>query len=275
MPCHLKEGFTPPSGIDTITIWIRPDIITRSDMFHEYGNINQTVNLRFKKQVDPRTKAIYGTDFFIDIQAEAVDPNYDIKEQVVSILSSMAYDGIIHYPQMDNYINSLRDFFYYNFDRFFALQNLDFYFDLRDEDMHLLGESNPAYPNTRYSLHYPPVLKAYNRREKLKQKKHIPYEEIENMDYPARIEFSLCRDNCDYLNMHNLNGSYENVFLQYLPFLARKWRDNRYEVVKVEERNITYDHHLRQVITVAGQRIPHYTLYSTPLKPIPNKQVKK
>jgi hypothetical protein len=96
------------------------------------------------------------------------------------------------------------------------------------------------------------------------------------MDYPNRIEISLRRDNCDYLNAHNLTGSYENVFLRYLPFLARKWLNYRHEVVEVEERNLSYAHHLRQVIAVARQRIPQYNdLLRTPLKPIPFKKAKR
>jgi len=102
------------------------------------------------------------------------------------------------------------------------------------------------------------------------------YDDIENMDYPNRIEFSLRRANCEFLNAHNLTGTYENVFLRYLPFLARKWRNYRHEVVEVEECNLSYAHHLCQVIAVARQRIPQYNdLLPTPLKPIPYKKAKR
>ena len=42
-----REGFTPQSGIDTITIWLHPKIINRPGLFHKEGNNNQAINLRF------------------------------------------------------------------------------------------------------------------------------------------------------------------------------------------------------------------------------------
>jgi len=274
-PCYFQEGFTPQSGIDTITVWLHPAIINQFYQFHERGNNNQHINLRFSKEVNPKTNIVYRTNYLLDIQAEAIDPYNDIFGQVLTILVDLTYKGILHYPQLGQYMNDIKGFFYCNFDRLFALDALDFHFDLRNGDMHLLGKPHPACPNTRYSQGYPSVLKAYFRNEKLRQKQHISYEDIENMDYPNRIEFSLCRDNCQFLNAYNLTGSYENVFLRYLPFLARKWHDYRHQVVEVAERNLPYAHHLRQVIAVASQRIPQYDLLPTPPKPIPYKTAKK
>jgi len=275
-PYYFQEGFTPQSGIDTITVWIHPSIINCFFQFHEQGNNNQPINLRFSKEVNPITNINFRRNHLVDIQAEVINPDYDILDQVLTILVNLTYTGILHYPQLGQYTNDLKGFFYFNFDRLFSLDRLDFYFDLRDGDMRLLGNPNPAYPNTRYSQGKPSVLKAYSRTEKLRQKQHISFEDIENMDYPARIEFSLCRANCDYLNAYNLSGSYDNVFLRYLPFLARKWFNYRHEVVKIEERNLSYAHHLRQVIAVASHRIPQYDLLlKTPTKPIPYKAAKK
>jgi len=275
-PRYFKEGFTPQSGIDTITVWLNPAIINRFNQFHERGNNNQPINLRLKNECDKSTNTIFRTNYLVDIQAEAINPNNDIFEQIILILVNLTYEGILHYPQLGQHINNLFDFFYWNFNRLFALDTLDFYFDLMSGDMHLIGPPNPAYPYTRYSSKNRSVLKAYSRAAKLEQKMCIPYEDIENMDYPNRIEISLHRDNCDYLNAYNLTGPYENVFLWHLPFLARKWHDHRHKVVKVEERNISYAHHLCQVIAVARQRIPQYNdLLPTPPKPIPYKSAKK
>jgi hypothetical protein len=275
-PCYFQEGFTPQSGIDTITVWLHPDIINRFDHFHERGNNNQPINLRFSKEINSKTNIVYRTNHLVDIQAEAINPNNDILDQVLTILVELTYEGILRYPQLDQHINDLKIFFYWNFERLFALDRLDFYFDLRNGDMRLLGNQNPDYPNTRYSPGNPSVLKAYSRTAKLRQKRHMSNEEIDNMDYPYSIEFSLHRDNCEYLNAYNLTGSYENVFLRHLPFLARKWHDYRYKVVAVEERNLSYAHHLRQVIAVASHRIPQYDLLlKSPPKPIPYKSAKR
>jgi hypothetical protein len=277
MPCYFQEGFTPQSGIDTITIWVHPVIINCPDQFHEQGNNNQPINLRFKREKALKTNSPIRTNYLVDIQAEAIDPNNDIRDQVLSILINLTHVGTLYCPQSGRHISDLKSFFYSNFDRLFALDRLDFYFDLMNDDMRLVGEANPDYPNTRYSSGNPSVLKAYFRTERLRQKQHISYEDIENMDYKARIEFSLRRANCDFLNICNLEGSYEYVFLRYLPFLARKWHDYRYQIVEVEERNLSYAHHLRKIITTAGHRIPHYNnnnLLQTPLKPIPYKTAK-
>ena len=272
---YFKEGATPISGIDTISIWLHPAIINKREKFHERGNNNTPVNLRYKQEIDYRTQKLIRTNFLIDIQAEAINPNYNILEQILSIIMEYVYDNTLCFPHnVDLY--TIYKFFYENIDRLLALDALDFYFDLHSEDVRLLGKPNPSYPNTRYSSGYPSILKVYSRPIKLQQKRHIQNREIENMDYPTRIEFSLRRENCNYLNLRNLSGTYEHIFLRYLNFLARKWLDYRSQIVEVPWHNIHYAHHLRQIMAVAVKRIPQYKdLLETPKKPIPNKSVRK
>ena len=271
-PYFYREGFTPQSGIDTITIWLHPKIINRPGLFHKEGNNNQAINLRYKHEINKNT--IIRTNFLVDIQAEAINPNDDILYQILLILIHLTEQDILRYPN-GQVIYDLMSFYHVNFNSLFALDKLDFYFDLRHEDMRLLGKANPACPNTRYSSFRSSVLKAYLRDEKLRQKRHIAYDEIDDICYPSRIEFSLCRDNCKYMNAYNLIGPYDYVFLQHLPFLARKWHDHRYKVVELAERNIDYAHHLRQIITVAGRQISRPELHETPPKPIPYKNARR
>jgi len=275
-PCYYKEGFTPQSGIDTITIWLHPAIIDRFDQFHERGINYHSINLRYKRERAFKTNTPIRTNCFVDIQAEAINPNNDILYQVLNILVGLTNDGILSYQQLGQHPSNLMNFYYENFHRLFALDALDFYFDIGDDDMRLLGTPNPNYPTTRYSSCKPSILKAYSRTAKLMQKRNIPNKDIEKIDFPNRIEFSLRRDNCDFLNAYNLTETFEDVFLRYLPFLARKWQNHRYEVVEVEECNLPCAHHLRQVIAAARQRIPQYkNLLPTPPKPIPYKKAKK
>jgi hypothetical protein len=220
------------------------------------------------------TNKVIRTNFFVDIQAEAINQNDDILYQILLILVHLTEQGILRYPKRQ-VIYDLMSFYHVNFNNLFALDRLDFYFDLLHDDMRLLGKQNTDHPNTSYSSSNSAVLKAYFREVKLKQKRHISYDAIENIDYSARIEFSLRRDNCNFLNIQNLSGTYDNVFIRYLSFLARKWHDYRYKVVEVAERNIDYAHHLRQIITVAGRQIPQYSLLETPPKPIPHKSVRR
>ena len=276
-PFYFNEGFTPQSGIDTIAIWIHPWIINNHSVFYENGNNNDFINLRFKRENDQITGNTIRTNFFVDIQAEEINPYDDVLDQILNILCFLVENRILHNPKKIDLCN-IKGFFYTNFDRLFALDALDFYHDLRNEDVRLLGKLNKNYPNTRYSSRVrgnPSILKVYSRQERLKQKRNISYEKIENIEYTTRIEFSLRRGTCEYLNAMNLTGSYENIFFKYLPFLARKWREYRYEIVEVLERNILYAHNLRQIIAVSRQRIPQYELHNTPKKPIPFKSAKK
>jgi hypothetical protein len=124
----FKEGFTPQSGIDTISIWIHPAIINKPYLFHEQGNNNEPVNLRFKRETDSKTRTIIRTNYVVDIQAEAINPDYDIFDQILTILTKLAYDDILRQSREQEY--NIKAFFQTNFDRLFALEDLDFYHDL-------------------------------------------------------------------------------------------------------------------------------------------------
>ena len=103
----------------------------------------------------------------------------------------------------------------------------------------------------------------------------MPYKYIEQMEYKTRIEFHLANGNCDFLDYQNLQGTFEMIFLHYLPQLARKWFDYRREVVSVPYlHKLPYACHLRQIndMALAGH-IPQYKeLIKTPLRPIPEKR---
>jgi hypothetical protein len=87
-PCYFQEGSTPQSGIDTITVWLYPNIINRFNQFHERGNNNQPISLRFSKEINSKTNVAYSTNYFVDIQSEAIDPDYNILDQVLTILGA-------------------------------------------------------------------------------------------------------------------------------------------------------------------------------------------
>jgi len=268
-----NEGFTPQSGIDTIAIWIKPEIIKRHQSFHEKGNNNEYINLRYKRET--AGNLIIRTNYFLEIQAEAINPNRDIYLQILILLQQLTENEVLCIPKdQDNY--RLIVFYHTNFNKLFSLDKLDFYFDLNREDINLIGKPNPNYPNTRYSSCNPSILKAYFRDDRLREKRHISYNDIDNIEHPARIEFSLCRENCDYLNSQNLKGTYDSVFLRYLPFLARRWYEHCDEVVEVAFNKINYAHYLRQIIILAVQQTQKYTnLMKSPPKPISYKGARR
>ncbi len=173
----------------------------------------------------------------------------------------------------------LKSIFITNFDRLFSIEALDFYNDVKNEDVHFIKRRNKNYPNTIYSQkgsYKKSILKVYDRVEKLRQKHNIPFSAIQNIEYPLRIEFSLRRDNCKFLDIRNLTGIYENVFLRYLYFLANRWNNYSHDLIHIYPRNIEYNLYLLQIISVSLGRIPHYNnLYKTPVKPIPYKSAQK
>jgi len=271
----FNECDCPQEGIDTISIWIHSNLINRYEDFHPGGNIHESINCRFKDEKN-RAGQFFGRNYFIDIQSEALNPNANILEQIIYILTRFVYVGTLK-PIKNSDINETAIYFMNNFSSFFAVNSLDFYFDLKDEDCILLGDET-KYPETRYSSGYPSVLKIYSRTARLKQKNHISHEVINRMEYKTRIEFHLANGNCDFLHFQNLNGNYELVFLNYLPLLARKWFNHRREVVKIPHvYKLPYAHHLRQLnnLALAGH-IPQYReLLKTPIRPKPDKKYGK
>jgi excisionase family DNA binding protein len=270
------EWNTRQSGIDTISIWIHPKIVMRPDAFHERGNIHDIVNLHIKTEGNHGKGMFIRRNYIIDIQSEAINHDEDILEQVLLILVNLAWDGILlGPPQFDRY--QLLSYFNANFNELFAIEGIDFYNDVFSDDMELAG-NNPKYPGSRYSHDYPSSLKAYKRDERLRHKRQIPFETIDNMRHTGRIEFMLRRRNCPCLFYRNLSGNYDTVFNRFLPILARKWQRNRHDVLTVPHcQDLEYAPYLQQIIMMAQDRIPQYrdTLRKAPTKPIPFKHSKK
>jgi hypothetical protein len=100
----------------------------------------------------------------------------------------------------------------------------------------------------------------YDRASRLIQKNNIPHDRIVQMKYKTRVEFHLERRNCERLAHQNLQGTFDAVFHNFLPLLARKWFDYHRQVVDVPDiRNNSYAYHYRQIVNMAlAGRIPQY-----------------
>jgi hypothetical protein len=275
-----KDLFLPQSGIDTITVWLHPAVIACERLFHEQdasykgigykANNYKGINLRYKREINQKTGKFIRKDYFIDIQTEAIDLNNDISFQVIGILENFAVKKVLRRPQRINIYN-FKSFFMDNFDSLFTLDSLDFFFEMQNDDMQLLGKPNPEY-----SHGYSQVLKVYKQSERLerkldllrersKRKLNLLYDDIEILEYPFRIEFSLNKDTCKYLNILNLFGTYDDIFLRHLPFLAHKYR---HEVTELKEIKLHRARYLQQIIDVARERIPrNFNLHETPSRP--------
>jgi hypothetical protein len=271
-----NEWDGPTEGIDTVSIWIHPYLINRPDDFHEKGNIHEVINCRWKDEKINKTGQFIRRSYFIDIQTEALNPNADIFGQILYYLTMLVFEGTLKHLRNADMFTTV-NFFQNNFSSFFAINNVDFYFDFKAEDCVLMGEPNP-YQDTRYSSDYPSSLKVYSKVKRHEHKNHISHKVIKQMEHQNRIEFHLANGNCDFLHYKNLQGTYETVFLRYLPQFARKWFDHSRNVAKVPYLyKLPYAHHLRQVedMALAGH-IPQYReLLRTPPRPKPGKHYGK
>ena len=265
--CRFHEWNMPNAGIDTIAIWIHPSLVNRHADFHKYGNNNKSINCRFKREMFKGK--IMRTNCIIDIQAEAINPDFDILSQIIHILAQFVYCGTLKLPDNAN-TQDVPGFFFENFPYLFSVNKLDFYFDFRHGDCEVKDNGDMEFSSTAYSKDYPSSLKSYNRIDRLIKKNNLPHDTIRQMEFPMRVEFHLERGNCGYLAYQNLQGTFDAVFLAFLPLLARKWFDHNRQVVNIPNiRNLPYAHHYRQIVCMAlAGRIPQYkSLQRTPPRP--------
>jgi len=277
-PRYFNEWDVPPAGIDTISIWIHPYLINYDKdahkAFHKEGNVREAINLRLNQETDYITKRVIRTNYHMDIQAEAINPNDNIFNQILGYLIELFHSEILTARDIPDE-TLFMPFLMHNFNALFSLNYIDFYFDIREEDAILPGWVNPKYPNTQYSTDY--SLKTYNRIVQLKQKNAIKHELIEQITHPRRIEFHLTRETCRYLHCNNLNGDFNAVFLKHIPFFARKWLRYKRQIIDIPNIKKSDYHYLKQIDSVANQStIPHTkSLEKTPRKPVPFKKAKK
>jgi len=254
-PRYFNEWNVPPAGIDTISILIRPDLVKKHSFFHENGNNNASINLRIKRYIDQITKKNLQTNYFMDIQAEAINFNWNIRGQIIHYILCLFKSAILGLNN-DSDEQFIKDFVNNNFNSFFNLDFIDFYFDIREEDAVILGEINQQYPNTQYCKDG--RIKTYNRQKRLKQKNNLPHELINQILLPRRIEFHLKKRTCPYLHIDNLDGNFNTVFNKHLFFLARKWRKYKRYIINIPNLMRSPYYYLKAIEKVAfSNTIPH------------------
>jgi hypothetical protein len=261
---YFEETALPPSGIDRISVEIDEYLIADKTAFHYRGNNNQPFCLRKKNHNG------YGVAYFFELQAEMINPRYNILEQIIYHLTGLTIHGILknynnHHP------DSISRFYHDYLNKGFYLTCLEFYFDFKAHDMYLSSTANnPLYETTRYSPDYPgerkSILKAYSRQERLRGKYHQPFTSIDSMKYTERIEFSLKNRNCGYMALENLNGDYDQVLSRFMPFLAARWREYGAYVAQVPNiNNLQYAEEFRQIVELSKKHhIPRVQLTHTP-----------
>jgi hypothetical protein len=266
---HLSQT-GQSAGIDKVSLWIHPYLIRQYSEFHYRGNNNANVILRH---------SIYN-GYSIDFQSEFfnLDDNFFIK--IFDYLIRLSNNGILKSPPNKD-IEMVKNSFITLFNYFFALDCIEFYFDIRENDLMLSEALNPRYKESRYSDPYSKerksILISYDRIERAKKVNRLSHDEIILMPYPWRIEFKLKRRNCEYLNSENIFGSYDTIFQRYLFFLAKRWRSYGNQVAEVPYWNsLTYNKYFSKIVETSHGQLQPSGMYlkRTPPCPMPNKSVK-
>ena len=62
---YFDEWNLPTSGIDTISVWVHPNLINRFEDFHERGNIHGAANCRKRHEINHWTSRLIRTNYII------------------------------------------------------------------------------------------------------------------------------------------------------------------------------------------------------------------
>lgn len=121
-----------------------------------------------------------------------------------------------------------------NFDlifNFVGISRIEFAFDLKpqeialDEEILDLLEYFSLYSSDYKNNSQRSMLCLYSLILKYYKKNQVPHDFIESLKRSLRLEFRLIAKNCQYLCIENLEGSQEQIFQRFLPFLQKKWWD--------------------------------------------------
>jgi hypothetical protein len=272
-PQYFKEWDVPQAGISAISMYIHPNLINKHSLFHEKGNVNEAINFRKVKIKKRFSEDTVWTNYVIDIQTEALNPNANILGQVFGYITLAFQSKILSFR---NYPDEslVMDFLKQSFQTLFVIDFIDFYFDIREDDAILLGKKNQSFPDAQYydGFH----IKTYDRINQLKNRRNIDSQLVNQMQFPRRIEFHLSRRICEHLHYANLDGDFNTVFYNYLRSLSQKWYEYKGSLIDIPNIQESDYHYLKQIDSVAFSPIMSHdnALEKTPRKPMPNKKAR-
>jgi len=273
-PIYFNEFEVPEAGIDTISIYIHPNLINKPSSFHEKGNANEAVSLRKISRKKRFSEETLCTNYIIDIQTEAIDPNANILDQVFGYIILLFKSKILsfcNYPD-EVLIACLLE---QNLHPLFILDFIDFYFDIKEEGAILLDKKDRRFPYGQCcdGCH----IKTYNRIDRLKNRDNFNSQLLEQMQFPRRIEFNLTRNTCGFLHFANLDGDFNTVFYNYLNSLGNEWKKSQSSVIDIPNLKESEYHCLKQIDSVAfspaNQQIKY--LENIPRERMPNKKARE
>lgn len=241
----------PQSGIDKIKLLLNRDFITPA--FQEAVKINNPYTVYPGNNMFCLEKR--GNYFLIIINQEALNFDLDILVQVNQIILDLVNNGflmqtpasllgnglgyIIHLSEIEFYFDNNKKHFWVltnkctsNLDQ--AKENWLFFRYSKDGEITDTFYSNDYIPATSNKAATPSQVSIYDKELRdlntIVNKKGITHAEQESIikshPYKTRLEFRLSRDNCQFLNIQNIQGTYSQVLGKYKELLAVLY--NRY-----------------------------------------------
>ena len=253
----------PQSGIDKIKLLLNTNTITTK--FIDATKINNPYTLF------PRDNRIClekrGESYLLILNQEFFDFRQNILLQINMVILYLVYRGYLwrtSYSQQNNgltYIVHVTEVeFYFDDERknLWVKKNHAFHNieeARKNDDFFSLTDENGNQTHTYYSCDYMPAtdnkngvkstICIYDKEQRdiatIVNQKGITreqiLEQIHNHKWKIRMEFRLSRDNCVYLNLQNLNGTYLRVLNRYLELLAILYNRFCREKVYIEINN--------------------------------------
>jgi len=222
----------PQNGIDRVTLKLHSEMfcfpfekfIKKKEHYY-FMYLRPDNSLIIKKNYN---------EYFLEINQEYFDTKKNYLAQIIFVLNLLVKNGftndksLITRENLCNYI-------------FRNITNLEFYFDFKKEyvqvQKYVMKQETAKVENAffRYSTtqtttntYYSAKMKGkshiciYDKEEKDKYDK-ISREAIQAHPYKTRIEFRLNVNNCNYMNIFNLEGTYNEIFDKYIEYLAVKY----------------------------------------------------
>jgi hypothetical protein len=211
------EGL-PIEGIDKIKVTLNPSMYYYLKNKKKYLDNTNHITLEYT--------CYYKPWIFLNIQGQKINHCLDIRLSIAKAVSELIEREIFVFPTKLPlpFIWVNLEFFVYN------VKEIEFYFDFRQENVQItspesLIEIHKSFYSNDYRK-YPKrpkrksLLETYNHADRLKQQRHIPWEEIEKNPYKQRIEFNLTKYNNQNLTLNDLTGNYHAVITRYSNYLS-------------------------------------------------------
>jgi len=229
------------SGIDKIKVILNPFFL------------NKTIPRDIRPD-NALTIHHFGIYTYLEIHAEYFIPNLDYKLQISKAIYELIMKKVILFP-MNNpvltmwfVINNLNCFI-------LGVSQVEIYFDFPlgkvivsqdviDNNVIKQYKTKDGTPTETYyssdNSHDRNIFCIYNKQEKLIHDNRTKYKDIEDSKIGYRIEARLSRENCFFMDLDNLRGTYDEIFKRFLPLLSILYFRYLYGNITVIGKSNTY-----------------------------------